>query len=95
MDDEVAEIEEHPAAGGRALFVAKRVAFRLEFAFEVFREGVELKRRLGGRDDEEVGEAGRAGDVEQRDIEGVSVGEDIDGALGKGFWFQEWCSGMW
>jgi len=43
VDDEVAEVEEHPTAGRGALFMAQRVAFGFELAFEVVGEGVELE----------------------------------------------------
>ena len=56
VDDEVAEIEEDPAAFGGAFAVAEGDAAGTEVAFEVFDEGVELEWRLCGRDDKVVGE---------------------------------------
>ena len=92
VDDQVAEIEEHPAAVGRAFAVANIVAFRLERFFKVISECVELQRRLRGGDHEVVGERSRSGDVEEGDIQCLVVRQDIDCPLGEGFGIQEVCS---
>ena len=83
MNDDVAEIEEHPAAIGRALFVAQVVAFRLQFALEVFGERVKLEWRLRRRDDKVVSEGRVLGDIDERDIERLVFRQDVDRALGQ------------
>ena len=83
MDDEVAEVEQHPAVVAAAFAVAQFHALGLEVLFQVLLQGTKLEGRLRGGDDEEVGERGRLRDVDQRDIERFVVGKDIDSPLGE------------
>lgn len=81
VDDEVAEIEEDPAAFGGAFTVAEGDAAGAEVAFEVLDEGVELEWRLCGCDDKVVGERRDPRDVDEGDVERFMLGEHVDGAL--------------
>ena len=64
VHDQVAKIEQHPAAVGRAFAVTNVVAFWFQRFFEVIGERVELQRRLRGGDHEVVGERSCSGDIE-------------------------------
>ncbi len=88
MDDHIAEVEEHPAALSLTFAVAGGVAGFLEFVLEPFGDGAKLEGRVRGREHEVVGEAGRAGDIEQRDVVGLEVGEQIDDPMGQGLGIQ-------
>ena len=64
VDDDVAEVEEHPTAVGRALFVAEVVAFGLQLFFQVLAEGAKLEWRLGRGDHEVIRERSGARNIE-------------------------------
>lgn len=83
VHNEVAEVEQHPAVIAAALAMAQLNAIGEELLFKVVLEGTKLERRLRGGDHEEVGERSRPGDIDQRDIERLVVGEDIDSPLGE------------
>ena len=83
MHNEIAEVEQHPAVIAAALAMAQLNAIGEELLFKVVLEGTKLERRLRGGDHEEVGERSRPGDIDQRDIERLVVGEDIDSPLGE------------
>ena len=89
MDDEVTEIEEEPAAVGRAFAVAQLDPFWSKLAFEVVGERVELEWRLGRRNDKVVSEGGVLRDVDQCDVECLAVRKDVDGPLRQGFRIQK------
>ena len=57
MDDDVAEIEEHPAALLLTFAVARLVTRFLELVFEPFGDSAKLQGRARGRKHEVVGEA--------------------------------------
>ncbi len=83
MDDEVAEIKQHPTVVAAAFAMAQVYALWLEVFFQVVLKRTKLKGRLRGCDDEEGGERGRLRDVDKRDIERLVVGKDIDSPLGE------------
>lgn len=88
MDNHIREVQEHPAALGAALAVAQIVSLRLERLFELFGKRLELQWRLRRGNDKVVSEGHAARDVEQRDIQGLAVGEYIDGLVGQRFGIQ-------
>lgn len=89
MDDQVAEVEQQPSAIGRAFLVPKVVARGLQLLFQILREGLKLGRRLCRGDHEVVGERRGARDIEQGDIEGLMLAEDVDGAVRQCFGVQK------
>ena len=89
MDDDVAKIEEHPAAFGRPFFVAEVMPLRLEITFEVFGERVKLEWRLRGRNDKVVSEGRVLGDIDERDVEAFVFGQHINRALREGLRIQD------
>ena len=88
MDDNVREVQQHPTALGAALTVTQIVAFGLERFLELFGQRLELEWRLRRGNDKVVSEGHAARDVEQRDIQGLAVGEYIDGLVGQRFGIQ-------
>lgn len=89
VDDDTAEVEEHPAAPGGAFAMAKVVAFGLQGLFKVVGEGAKLEWRLRGGDHEVVRERRRLRDIDQRDVERLVFGKDVDGQVGEAFRIQE------
>lgn len=85
VDDDVAEVEEHPATGWCAFVTAEIVPLWFELVFQVLGERVKLQRRLGRRDDEVVCEGRRFGDVHQGDVQRLVVTQDINSLVGEKF----------
>lgn len=83
MHYQIAEVQQHPAARGRALGVAQIMPLRLEVLFEVLGQRAKLGWGLRRGDYEVVGETRHARNVDQRDVERLAVGQDIDGPLGQ------------
>lgn len=88
MDDDVAAVDQHPAALAAALLAAGGSARALEFQPQSFDDGGELERRVRRGQHEVVGERGGAGDVEQGDVPGLQFGKQVDDAVGQGLRFQ-------
>ncbi len=88
MDNEVTEIQQHPAACRRAFAQAKVAAFGLQLLFEVVGQGAKLEKRLRCRNHEEIRKRGRTRNIEQRDVQGLALGKNIDGLLGQLLGFQ-------
>lgn len=88
MHDDVAAVDQHPAALATALAVARGNALALEFQLQPFHDGGELERRVRRGQHEIIGETGGAGDVEQGDVPGLQFGEQVDDAVGEGLGLQ-------
>jgi hypothetical protein len=69
--------------------VAEAVALGFEVLLEVFGECAKLERRLRRSDDEVVSEGSGTRDVEEREVQRLVVGEDVDGPMGQGFGIQK------
>lgn len=80
MHDYVAEVEELPAGMGRALAAGVGAGVGV---LDGLGERLELARRVGGGEDEVIGEAGDRGDVEQDDFLGLPLREFAGDASGK------------
>lgn len=88
MHDDVAEVQQHPAAVRRAFLVPQVDALRAQVALQVLRERVKLQWRLRRRNDKVVSEGRVLRDVDQGDVKRLPVREDIDGPLRQGFRIQ-------
>ncbi len=88
VDDDVAEVDEYPAALLCPLLVARGTPRLLQLVTEPVGDGRKLEGRARRRQHEIVGKAGRAGDIEQRDVLGLEIGEQIDDAVGEGLGVQ-------
>src|SRR5262245_31406489 len=81
VDDDVAEVDQNPLAGGLALGAVHLLAERLRLLLHAARERLGLARRVGGGDDHAVEQAGKVGDVECCDVARLDVLERGDHCL--------------
>ena len=89
VHDDVAEVQQHPAAIRRAFLVSQLDTLGLQVGLQVLRQRVELEWRLRRRNDKVVSEGRVLRDVDQGDIKRLPVREDIDGPLRQGFRIQK------
>lgn len=68
VDDDVSEVEQHPAVVAAAFAMAKFDTIWQELLFQVVAQGTKLERRLRGGYHEEIGERRHFRNINQRDI---------------------------
>jgi len=83
VDDDVAVVEEDPAAGGVALGAEKGDALVLEVAQDAVGDGLELAVARRGAEDEEVGDLREGADVEDSDVLGLELVADAGAGDGE------------
>ena len=81
VDDDVAEVQQHPARRRRSLPPVARDAACLEGLGEVFFQRLYLPRRLRRHDDEVIGEERQPPQIKQHDVFSQIVRSDINDEL--------------